>query len=134
MLEVFHVDETEAAPPPEPENFIGRVRMQNLAQLAGSTGVEAFAVFFDAGARTRPHVHPTDQLLHFVHGDGFVVFPGEDEQRVKEGGIVIVPAGLLHMHGATEDAPICHLALRAPGPTDWSPPVPDEWRRFTRAG
>jgi quercetin dioxygenase-like cupin family protein len=133
MLDALRVDEAQAAAPPEPENFIGRVRMQDLARLAGATSVEALAVFFDAGARTRPHVHATDQVLHFVRGSGFVVFPGEDEQRVEEGRIVIVPGGLLHMHGATEAEPICHIALRATGPTDWSPPVPDDWQTFARA-
>jgi quercetin dioxygenase-like cupin family protein len=129
-LAVQRIDETGAAAPPEPENFIGRVRMQNLAGIGGTDELEYLAVFFDAGSRTRPHIHPTDQVLYFVRGGGFVVFPGEEEQRVEEGGIVVVAAGALHMHGATEAGPICHLAVRAPGPTDWSPPVPDDWRRF----
>ena len=47
MLETFRVDEAQSAPPPEPENFIGRVRMQNFARLAGATSLEALAVFFD---------------------------------------------------------------------------------------
>jgi len=130
VLGVFQIDEAQAGPPPEPANFIGRVRMQNLAAAGGASGLELLAVFFDAGARTRPHIHPTDQVLFFVRGSGFVVFPGEEEQRVAEGGIVVVPAGLLHMHGATDAGPVCHVALRAPGETDWHPPVPDEWRRF----
>lgn len=132
MLEVLRIDESAAGPPPEPGNFIGRVRMQNLAAAGGTAEVEYLAVFFDAGARTRPHVHPTDQVLFFVRGPGFVVFPGEEEQLIEEGGIVVVPGGLLHMHGATAAGPACHLAVRAPGPTDWSPPLPDEWRRYAR--
>jgi quercetin dioxygenase-like cupin family protein len=130
VLELFRVDEAQATAPPEPENFIGRVRMQNFARLAGATSLEALAVFFDAGARTRPHRHSTDQLLHFVRGSGFVVFPDDNERRIEEGAIVIVPSGALHMHGATDAEPVCHIAIRAPGPTDWAPPVPDEWRRF----
>ena len=129
-LENQRVDEAKAGPPPEPANFIGRVRMQNVAAVGGSDELEYLAVFFDAGSRTRPHTHPTDQVLFFVRGGGFVVFPGEEEQRIEEGGLVVVPAGLLHMHGATEAEPICHIAVRAPGPTDWVPAVPDEWRRF----
>jgi quercetin dioxygenase-like cupin family protein len=130
LLDAQAIDETKAGPPPEPANFIGRVWMQNIAAGGGSTELEYLAVFFDAGARTRPHTHPTDQVLYFVRGSGFVVFPGEDEQQIEEGGIVVVRAGLLHMHGATPGGPICHLAVRAPGPTDWAPAVPDEWREF----
>jgi quercetin dioxygenase-like cupin family protein len=131
VLDVFRVDETKAAEPPEPGNFAGRVRMQNLARDTGASRIDLFAVYFDAGAHTRPHVHETDQVLYFVRGSGFVWFAGEERRRIGEGGIVAVPAGALHMHGATEDEPVCHLALRAAGPTDWHPPVPDDWLRFT---
>jgi quercetin dioxygenase-like cupin family protein len=130
VLDVFRIDESKAGSPPEPANFIGRVRMQNFAKAARADELESLAVFFDAGSRTRPHRHPTDQLLYFASGSGFVVFPGEEEQRVPEGGLVVIPARLVHMHGATDEEPICHLAIRCPGPTDWHPPVPDAWRQF----
>jgi quercetin dioxygenase-like cupin family protein len=134
VLEILRVDEAQAGPPPEPENFIGRVRMQNLARLGGATSVEALAVFFDPGARTRPHVHQTDQVLHFVRGSGFVVFPGEERQLMPEGSVTIVPAATLHMHGATEEGPVCQLSLLAPDRTDdWDPPVPDEWRQYAQS-
>ncbi len=130
MLEILRVDQEQAGPAPEPQNFTGPVRMQNLAKQGGATKLELLAVHFDAGAHTRPHTHPSEQVLHFVHGSGFVQFPGEERQRVPEGGIVVVPGGVVHMHGATEDGAICHIALRAAdGPTDWAPAdVPDDWR------
>ncbi len=129
MLPVQLIDETRAGPAPQ-ENFVGHVKMQKLAENAGMTKVELLAVFFDAGAHTRPHTHPSEQMLYFVGGSGFVQFPGEERQRVEKGGIVVVPAGVVHMHGATEDEGICHVALRAAdGPTDWHPAdVPDDWR------
>lgn len=131
MLQAIPIDESLAGEPPEPANFVGRVRMQNIAVDPGADGLEYFAVHFDAGAHTRPHAHATDQVLCFVRGAGFVWIAGEERQLVGEGVIVAVPAGVVHMHGATESGPICHLAVRAPGPTDWNPPVPDEWRAFT---
>ncbi len=129
MLPVQRIDESQAGPAPQ-ENFTGRVRMQKLAEHGGMTKVELLAVFFDAGAHTRPHTHPSEQMLYFVQGSGFVQFPGEERQRVERGGVVVVPAGVVHMHGATEDEAICHVALRAAdGPTNWHPDdVPDEWR------
>lgn len=130
MLHVLRIDESKAGPAREPANFVGRVRMQNFAEAARDDELESLAVFFDAGSRTRPHRHSTNQLLFFVRGSGFVVFPGEEEQRVPEGGLVVVPARLVHMHGATDEEPICHLAIRCPGHTDWHPPVPDEWGQF----
>jgi quercetin dioxygenase-like cupin family protein len=108
------------------------VRLQNLAADGDTSELEYFAVHFDAGAHTRPHTHATDQVLCFVRGTGFVWIAGEDRQPVETHGVVIIPAGVLHMHGAMESEPVCHLAVRAPGPTDWSPPVPDEWQRYVR--
>lgn len=133
-MELLRLDESLAVLPPEPANFIGRVRMQNLAADGGTSELEYFAVYFDAGAHTRPHTHETDQVLCFVKGNGFIWIAGEERQAVETGGVVVVPSGVLHMHGATEDEPICHLAVRMPGPTHWHPPVPAEWERFTTEG
>jgi len=107
------------------------VRIQNISAATGAEGLEYLAVHFDAGAHTRPHRHATDQVLFFVRGSGFVWIAGGERERVEEGGIVAVRAGDVHMHGATEEEAICHLAVRAPGPTDWKPPVPEDWRAFT---
>ncbi len=129
---VQRVDEALARPAPEPQNFTGRVRMQNLAREGGASKLELLAVHFDAGAHTRPHTHTSEQVLHFVQGSGFVWIAGAERERVAEGGIVVVPGGVVHMHGATEDGPICHIALRAAdGPTDWAPEgVQEDWQQY----
>jgi quercetin dioxygenase-like cupin family protein len=92
QLSQINEDSAFAFEPEHPENFIGRVRVIDLAREAGLTGIDVLAVFFDADARTKPHVHQTEQLLYFVRGTGFVVFPGQEEQAVDEGGVVIIPA------------------------------------------
>jgi len=131
-MDVYRVDESQAVPAPEPQNFTGRVRMQNLHQAAGMTKLELLAVHFDAGAHTRPHTHPSEQVLHVVRGNGFVWIAGEERQRIPEGSIVAIPGGVVHMHGATEEEPICHLAFRAAdGLTDWAPAdVPEDWQQY----
>jgi quercetin dioxygenase-like cupin family protein len=131
-MEMLRLDEALASDPPEPQNFTGRVRMQNLAAAGDTSELEYLAVYFDAGVHTRPHTHETDQVLCFVRGSGFVWVAGEERRPVETLGVVVVPAGVLHMHGATETEPVCHLAVRLPGPTDWSPPVPDEWQQYVR--
>ena len=131
-MDVYRVDEMQAGPTPEPQNFTGRVPMQNLHAAAGMTKLELLAVHFDAGAHTRPHTHPSEQVLHVVRGNGFVWIAGEERQRIPEGSIVVIPGGVVHMHGATEEEPICHLAFRAAdGPTDWAPAdVPEDWQQY----
>ena len=131
-LSVLQPDESQAEPVPTPEWFVGRVRMH--VRDGGPDQPDIRAVFFDAGAHTRPHTHSADQVLHFVSGTGFVVFPGEERQLMPEGSVTIVPAGTLHMHGATEEGPVCQLSLLAPGRTDdWDPAVPDEWRQYAQS-
>ena len=127
---VQRIDESKAGPAPETANFTGRVRMQNLAKAGGAGKLELLAVHFDAGSHTRPHTHPSEQVLYFVRGSGFIWLADEEQQRVPEGGIVVVPGGVVHMHGATDDEAICHVALRAAdGPTDWAPKdAPEDWR------
>ena len=131
-MDILRLDEAQAAEPPNPEDFTGRVRMQNFGAAGGTSELDYLAVYFDAGAHTRPHTHATDQVLCFIRGSGFLWVAGEERRSMEQGNVVVIPAGIVHMHGANDDAPICHLAVRAPGPTDWSPPVPDDWRRFTR--
>ena len=132
MTDVFRVDQAQTVEPPEPANFTGPVRMQPLHKLAGAGGVEALIVHFPAGTRTRPHTHPSEQVLTFVRGTGFVHVAGEDEQSVPEGAVVIVPAGVVHMHGAADGGAVVHVAIRAAdGPTNWSPAgVPAEWAGY----
>jgi autoinducer 2-degrading protein len=122
----YFIDAERAVEPSggDEEHFVGGdVKMQRF-------GEAAVAVFFEPGARTRPHIHPTDQILHFISGTGFVAFPGADEREIGEGGVCIVPAGVLHMHGATSRSRVCHLAVKTAGETDWEPDLPSEWSRW----
>jgi quercetin dioxygenase-like cupin family protein len=132
--EIFRIDEGKAETTPTPANFTGTVRMQRLSDEGGSQDFEIYVVYFEAGSRTRPHTHPGEQLLIFVRSNGFVHIWGEDLQHVSEGGIVVVPAGVLHMHGALDDEQMWHIATRARnGPTDWDPEVPPEWQQYAKA-
>jgi quercetin dioxygenase-like cupin family protein len=131
-LPVLRPDDSQAEPVPTPEWFVGRVRMH--VRQGSPDEADIRAVFFDAGAHTRPHTHSVDQILHFLSGTGFVVFPGEERQLMPAGSITVVPGGRLHMHGATEDGAVCQLSVLAPGRTDdWDPPVPDEWRQYAQS-
>ena len=70
-------------------------------------------------------MHPVDQVLQVVEGEGVVDIEGE-RRRIRAGDWVVVPAGVWHWHGATPDTAMCHLSIKQPGETDWS----SEWRDF----
>lgn len=100
------------------QEFDGDVRLQMLVGADVSGEVELLAVFFAAGARTRPHVHERDQALHFIAGQGIVATASE-KVHTSAGDIVTIPAGVWHWHGAAPDAAATHISIKQPGPTNW---------------
>ena len=119
-----------AHPHPRPQWFSGPVFIQELNEAAEAPWLEIFAVFFEAGARTIPHTHSTDQLLYFLEGEG-VVGTQADRRLYRAGGMAVIPADEWHWHGATPTSPTCHLSIRPGGPSVWAPDVPmHDWDTY----
>lgn len=116
------------------DEFTGHARRHDVGVASGAVDLRAVAVFFDADARTRPHAHSYDQVLQFVGGPGIVAVDGGADEVVPQGSLYFLPRGQIHMHGATADAPTCHLALFVDGDTDWDVPVPMPWGQLARRG
>ncbi len=124
-MKVTVVDRAQAHPAAYPEYFRGVVHMQELYQPdRDGEESELIAVFFDAGARTRPHTHESTQVLQVLSGRCVVVTA--DERRIVEApGFAIVARGIWHWHGATAEGPMCHISIKLPGRTDWTVPLRD---------
>lgn len=114
---------TLAHPHPTPERFSGPVFIQELNGASEALELEVLAVFFEAGARTLPHTHSTEQLLYFLDGEGIVATRAE-RRLYGPGGMALVPPGEWHWHGATPSSAMCHLSIRPGGPSAWPPDVP----------
>ncbi len=110
--------DSSTAKPDERRYFEGFVRTHMLVGDGQSKQLELLAVYFDAGARTRPHVHEKDQVLYFVQGQG-IVATDQERQVCSPGDVVTVPGGTWHWHGATRDQAMCHVSIRQPGSTNW---------------
>lgn len=119
-MEFDHVDRTRGEPPGEhPVHFQGQARLQPFTSPFAA-GPAVFAVHFEAGGRTRPHVHRAGQLLCITDGEG--VIGGTDGRReVRAGDIVTVMPGEWHWHGATPSTPMTHVTVQMTGPDsiDW---------------
>ncbi|MBM3449582.1 MAG: cupin domain-containing protein [Armatimonadetes bacterium] len=111
-----------AKPADRASDFSGPVAMHRMHEPATERGVEVFAVYFDAGSRTRPHVHEMDQVLQGVEGT-CVVAAETDKLLLRPGEMMLIPGGVWHWHGATPHGPACHLSIKRAGPTDWNPPA-----------
>ncbi len=127
-MDTTRVDARQARPVVTPEYFDGAVRMQTLYEPdRDGEESELIAVFFDAGARNRPHVHESTQVLHVVSGRCLIVTEG-GRRTAEAGEYVTIPRGTWHWHGATGGDPMCHISIKLPGRTNWDVPLRD-WER-----
>jgi quercetin dioxygenase-like cupin family protein len=118
MIDVLKPDRSKAGPPERPEDFSGTVRLHYLLRPEAPGKIELIAVYFDAGSRTIPHIHSTDQALYVVEGEGIVAT--EDRRRIiRPGDVAFIPAGTWHWHGATRASAMMHISMRPSGPSNW---------------
>jgi quercetin dioxygenase-like cupin family protein len=119
-----------ATPHPRSEWFSGPVYVHALSDGDAPADLEILGVYFDAGSRTKPHTHSTEQLLYFLEGEG-VVADRTERRRYLPGGMAVVLAGEWHWHGATPNHATCHLSIRPGGPSAWPPEVAmEDWETY----
>jgi quercetin dioxygenase-like cupin family protein len=94
-------------------HFAGGARFQQLTSPFEG-GPDAFLVHFEAGGRTRPHVHHSGQLLHIVSGEG-VVADRDGRHVVSPGDTVTVLPDEWHWHGGLPHSPMSHLSVQFRG-------------------
>jgi quercetin dioxygenase-like cupin family protein len=81
---------------PDPNaNFTGTV-----ARLESNIHVRAARIHFEAGARTKWHVHERGQILLCQEGVARTQVQGHPVQELHPGDTTFVPGGVPHWHGA----------------------------------
>ena len=100
-------------PPEYRPHFVGAARMQPLTSPFDG-GPSVFIVHFDAGGRTRPHVHHSGQVLHVVSGEG-VVADARGRHVVRPGDTITVLPDEWHWHGGLPGSAMSHLTVQYPG-------------------
>lgn len=68
----------------------------------------------ESGDDIGEETHEVDQILYFVSGTGRCVLDGKRERDVKEGSLVVVPAGTLHNFINTGQEPLKLFTVYAP--------------------
>lgn len=119
-MEFASVDPTQGEPPAElADHFQGTAKLQRFA--IPFDGPVVFAVHFDPGGRTRPHVHAKGQMLVIAAGEGMI---GTESGRrvVKAGEVVSVMPNEWHWHGATPTTAMTHVTVQMSGAdsVDWN--------------
>ena len=86
-------------------------------------------VYFEPGARSHWHSHPTGQILIITGGTGYHQIEGSPIQIIKKGDVVKCPPNVKHWHGASADAGLHQLYIipgADKGIVTWNEAVTDE--------
>lgn len=111
------------------ENFAGNA--WNSALVTNDTVYNAVVgnVYFEPGARTNWHSHPSGQILVIIDGEGFHQIKGKTKQSLKKGDVVKCPPNVMHWHGATATKGMSQMYIvpnTERGIVNWMEPVTDE--------
>ena len=91
-----------------------QVWRQSILQAADSNNFNFAIVAFDAGSRNKFHKHSGDQILIITEGTGKVATDNETV-TVKQGDVVVIPAGENHWHGAPDATSMAHITVTVKG-------------------
>ncbi|WP_293956650.1 MULTISPECIES: cupin domain-containing protein [unclassified Sphingobacterium] len=86
-------------------------------------------VYFEPGARSNWHTHPSGQILIITDGVGYHQIKGQPIEIIKKGDVVKCPPNVKHWHGASHDVGLQQLYIvpnTEKGIVEWMEPVTDE--------
>ena len=109
-------------------NFKGTAYLQMLMEADSVNPTTVGNVTFEAGARTKWHVHPGGQILLVMDGVGYYQEKGQAKKILKRGDVIKCPANVAHWHGASADSAFVQVAItnRHLGETVWLDEVTEE--------
>ncbi len=118
----------QAVTPANSAVFTGSAWVRPLFSPTEASHTYGASVTFAPGTRTYWHMHPTQQTLIVIEGQGYVQEWGKPAQAIQAGDVVICPPGVKHWHGATADSTMTHIALseKSDQPVQWFEEVKGE--------
>jgi len=111
------------------EFFTGNAWVTGLVDNDSIFTTAAGSVFFEAGARSNWHSHPSGQILLVTSGVGYHQIKGKLIEIIRTGDVVKCPPNIVHWHGASKDSSMTHIYIvpnTENGIVNWMEPVTDE--------
>jgi len=111
------------------ENFTGKAWNVGLVENDSIYNTVVGNVYFEAGARSNWHKHPSGQILIITDGTGYHQIKGKPKQFLKKGDIVKCPPNVEHWHGASPDTGMLQMYIlpkTEKGIVSWLMKVTDE--------
>ena len=85
-------------------------------------------VYFEPGARSNWHSHPSGQILIITDGVGYHQIEGQPIETIKKGDVIKCPPNVRHWHGASLNEGLQQLYIvpnTEKGIVDWMESVTD---------
>jgi quercetin dioxygenase-like cupin family protein len=98
--------------------FTGETQLKRMLGAQQPGGVAVSVVRFEDGSRTHWHIHPGEQLLYILEGQGRVG-TADEELLVGPGDLVYAAPNERHWHGAAPGHSMTHLSVTNVGPAEW---------------
>src|SRR5688572_13687071 len=92
-------------------NFTGNAYNFGLVANDSTYNTLVGNVFFEKGARSNWHVHPSGQILIVLDGEGYHQLEGQARQVMKKGDVIKCPPNVKHWHGATEKSSLTQMYI-----------------------
>ena len=111
------------------ENFTGNAWNTPLVTNDSTYNTVIGNVYFEPGARSNWHRHPSGQILIITDGIGYHQIKGQPRQIIRKGDVVKCPANVEHWHGASPDTGMQQLYILPKiekGIVTWLEKVTDE--------
>lgn len=111
------------------ENFTGNAWNTGLVANDSIYNTVIGNVYFEPGARSNWHTHPSGQILIITGGVGYHQIKGQPRQTIKKGDVVKCPANVEHWHGASPDTGMQQMYIlpkTEKGIVTWLQKVTDE--------
>jgi quercetin dioxygenase-like cupin family protein len=110
------------------DNFKGTAYLKMLMDADNLNPTTVGNVTFEAGARTKWHMHPGGQILLVIDGVGYYQEKGQDKKILRIGDVIKCPVNVPHWHGASADTAFVQVAItnRHLGETVWLHEVSEE--------
>lgn len=110
-------------------NFTGNAYNFGLVANDSTYNTLVGNVYFEKGARSNWHLHPSGQILVVLDGEGYHQLEGQPRQTMKKGDVIKCPPNTKHWHGATENNSLTQMYILPKtenGIVTWLEPVSDE--------
>ena len=111
------------------ENFTGNAWNTGLVANDSTYNTVIGNVYFEPGARSNWHTHPSGQILIITDGVGYYQEKGQPRRTMKKGDVIKCPPNVLHWHGASPDTGMQQMYIlpkTEKGIVTWLQKVTDE--------